>query len=226
MIDWHVEKTSVCMYSQRKRCSSSEVAAMMEGVLRHCTEMEGEHPYVDRHGQREVAFAFSHLLGFDLMPRLKAMASHKRSRPNAGHVDAYPTRQPILTPPINGALIRHPYDDMITDATALRVGTAEPESILRRFTRAHVQHPTDRALVERGKAVKTTCLARSLHEEARRRAIHEGLNVVEHWNSANGCIFSGKSGEMATNRLDDQEWSVLEKRSAYGIETLCRRVET
>ena len=33
--------------------------------------------------------------------------------------------------------------------------------------------------------------------------------MVENWNSANGFIFYGKSGEIATNRLDDQELSVL-----------------
>ena len=209
MIYWHVEKKSVCIYSQLKRCSSSEVAAMMEGVLRHCTEMEVEQHYVDSHGQSEIAFAFSHLLGFDLMPRLKAIASQKLSRPHPGHVDAYPNLQPILTQPINWALIRHQYDDMIKYATALRLGTAEPESILRRFTRNNVQHPTYRALVELGKAIKTAFLARYVHEEALRREIHEGLNVVENWNSANGFIFYGKSGEIATNRLDDQELSVL-----------------
>ena len=60
MIYWHVEKKAVCIYSQLKRCSSSEVAAMMEGVLRHCTAMEVEQHYVDSHGQSEVAFAFCH----------------------------------------------------------------------------------------------------------------------------------------------------------------------
>ena len=39
--------------------------------------------------------------------------------------------------------------------------------------------------------------------------INEGLNVVENWNSANGFIFYGKSGEISTNNLDDQELSVL-----------------
>ena len=209
MIYWHVEKKSVCIYSQLKRCSSSEVAAMIEGVLRHCTEMEVEQQYVDSHGQSEVAFAFSSLLGFDLMPRLKAIASQKLSRPTPGNVDAYPNLQPILTQPINWGLIHQHYDEMIKYATALRLGTAEPESILRRFTRHHVQHPTYRALVELGKAIKTTFLARYLHEEPIRRAVNEGLNVVENWNSANGFIFYGKSGEIATNRLDDQELSVL-----------------
>jgi hypothetical protein len=36
MVYWHVEKKALCIYSQVKRCSSSEVAAMIEGVLRHC----------------------------------------------------------------------------------------------------------------------------------------------------------------------------------------------
>ncbi|MBL2103923.1 hypothetical protein ELI73_29805, partial [Klebsiella pneumoniae] len=68
---------STCIYSQLRRCSSSEVAAMMEGVLRHCTDMEINHQYVDSHGQSEVAFAFSDVLGFDLLPRLKAIARQK-----------------------------------------------------------------------------------------------------------------------------------------------------
>ena len=39
--------------------------------------------------------------------------------------------------------------------------------------------------------------------------IHEGLNVVENWNSANGFIRYGNGGELATNRRDDQELAVL-----------------
>lgn len=42
-----------------------------------------------------------------------------------------------------------------------------------------------------------------------RREIHEGLNVVENWNSANDFIFYGKGGEFASNRLDDQELTML-----------------
>ena len=44
MVYWHVERKSACIYSQLKTCSSSEVAAMIAGVLRHCTEMEIDQP--------------------------------------------------------------------------------------------------------------------------------------------------------------------------------------
>ena len=60
-----------------------------------------------------------------------------------------------------------------------------------------------------GKAVKTIFLCRYLDSEPLRQEINEGLNVIENWNSANGFIFYGKGGEIATNRLDDQEIAVL-----------------
>ncbi len=66
MIYWHVEKRATCVYSQLKRCSSSEVASMIEGVLRHCTDMEIQRQYVDSHGQSAVGFAVCRLLGFEL----------------------------------------------------------------------------------------------------------------------------------------------------------------
>ncbi len=209
MIYWHVERKSVCIYSQLKRCSSSEVAAMIEGVLHHGTDMEVDRQYVDSHGQSEVAFAFCRLLGFSLLPRLKRIAAQRLCLPAPGTGADYPNLAPCLTRPVDWDLIRAQYDEMVRYATALQERTADAESILRRFTRANVQHPTYRALAELGKAVKTLFLCDYLDSEPLRREIHEGLNVVENWNSANGFIFFGKGGEVATNRLEDQEVSVL-----------------
>jgi TnpA family transposase len=98
---------------------------------------------------------------------------------------------------------------MVKYATALRLGTAETETILRRFTRSNVQHPTYKALAELGKAIKTLFLCRYLHEETLRREIHEGLNVIEHWNGANDFVFFARRGELASNRTEDHELSML-----------------
>lgn len=44
---------------------------MLEGLLRHCTEAEIEANYTDAHCASVIGFAFCHLLGFRILPRLK-----------------------------------------------------------------------------------------------------------------------------------------------------------
>jgi TnpA family transposase len=209
MIYWHVERKSLCIHSQIKSPSSSEVAAMIEGVIHHCTEMEVDRQYVDSHGQSTVAFAFCQLLGFQLMPRLKAIPTQKLSRPDVGQAEAYANLQAIMTKPIDWDVIRQQYDEMVKYVTAVRLGTAETEAILRRFTRSNIQHPTYKAFTELGKAVKTIFLCRYLHSETLRREINAGLNVIEQWNGATDFVFFARRGELVSNRHEDHEISML-----------------
>ena len=202
MLYWHVERNPLCIHSQLKSPSSAEVASMIEGVIHHCTEMEVDRQYVDSHGQSTVAFAFCRLLGFELLPRLKTIRSQKLYRPDTGRANDCPRLQRVLTRAINWELVRQHYDQMVRYATALRLGIAETEAIVRRFTRKNVQHPTYQAFAELGQAVKTIFLCLS----ALRREIHE---FVEQWNGATDFVFFARRGEMAGNRREDHEISML-----------------
>ena len=161
--------------------------------------MAGNH--VDSHGQSEIGFGISRLLGFDLLPRIKRINRIRLYRPAAGEPDAYPGLTPALTRPIRWELIASQYDSMVKYATAIRVGGASTEAILRRFTRA-ASHPTYLAMLELGRAQRTIFVARYLRLREVQREVEDALNVIESWNRANTIIRYGNGGEFATNRRD------------------------
>ena len=137
---------------------------MIEGVLRHCTDMDVERQYVDSHGQSEVGFRLLPPARLRAAPRLKGIARQKLL-PAAGRAcpGDCPTCCPSSPASINWDLIEQQYDEMVKYATALRLGTPTPEAILRRFTRdERACIPTYKALAELGKAVKTIFLCRYL----------------------------------------------------------------
>ncbi|MFJ4973686.1 Tn3 family transposase [Streptomyces sp. NPDC088755] len=204
-----VERKSVCIYSQLKSCSASEVASMIEGVLRHCTDMQVDRQYTDTHGASIDGFAFAHMLDFRLMPRLKNIGSAKLYRPSAGEDGNWPHLAPVLsTKTINWDLIAQQYDQIVKYTTALRLGTAEAEQVLCRFTRGGPKHPTYQAIEELGRAVRTAFVCDYLADVELRQEIHEGLQVVENWNSANKDLFYGKDGDLAAQDKESQEVSM------------------
>jgi TnpA family transposase len=206
LVYWHVQTNAVCIYSQLRSFSSSEVAAMIEGLIRHDTEMRVEKNFVDSHGQSEVAFAFCYLLGgIRLMPRLKRIKYERLYVPDKGMNADFPNLEGVLTRSIRWDLIEQQYDEMVKHTVALKTGSATPEAILKRFNSYNVTHPTYKALAELGKVEKTIFLCEYLSSLELRYEVQEGLNVVERWNGANDFICYGRQGIFATNSRASQE---------------------
>jgi TnpA family transposase len=97
---------------------------------------------------------------------------------------------------------------LVKYAAAIRVGTATTKPILRRFTR-NASHPVYQAMLELGRAQKTIFVCRYLRDLDLQREVNSGLNIVEGWHGVNDVIFFGKSGELTSNRRDQQELAVL-----------------
>lgn len=194
LIYWTVERGgAMAVHSQLLSCSASEVHAMVEGAMRHGTDMTIESNYVDSHGTSFIGFGITRLLGFDLIARFKQINQMKLYLPDKGTADPCPLLEPALTRPIRWELISQQYDPMIKYATAIRLGTASTEAILRRFTR-DVTHPAYAAMLELGRAQRTIFLARWLHDRDLQRETTAALNVVENYNGVNDYIRFGKSG--------------------------------
>jgi len=131
-----VDKKSVAINSQLISCTASEVAAMIEGAMHHRTEMDVQANYVDSHGQSEVGFGLTRLLGFELKPRLKRINVTKLYLPDTDIRPRIPDLLPVLSKQgsIRWELIAQQYDQLIKYATPINNRTASTEAILRRFT--------------------------------------------------------------------------------------------
>ncbi|WP_443070588.1 Tn3 family transposase [Streptomyces sp. SLBN-115] len=51
---------------------------MIEGVLRHCTDVEIDRQYTDTHGASIIGFAFAHMLGFSLLLLLQDILGEEK----------------------------------------------------------------------------------------------------------------------------------------------------
>ena len=208
MIYWHVDTKSAVIHSQIKTCLSSEVGAMITGVLRHDTKMNMDKAYTDTHGQSTVGFGFSYGLSFDLLPRIKRIKCQKLYYPSASHKKNYKNLEPILQSAINWKLIEENYDEYVKHVSALKTGTVDPDVLIKKFSKENYNHPVYKTLIEIGNAVKTIFLCRYLSSEDLRIEINESQNVVERLNGIMHFIFYGKLGEISTNRSKEQALAV------------------
>ena len=205
----HVEKKSTAIHSQLISCSASEVAAMIDGAMHHGTTLDVEGNYTDSQGQSQIAVGITRLLGHELLRRIKGINRATLYQANAGDRSLYPGLVAALSRPIRWDRIAEQHDQMIKYATAIHTRTAQTEAILRRFMQANAIHPTYQAMIELGRAQKTTFLCRYLRDRDLQREIQEGLNVVESWHRGTQVVFFGNGGDIPSNRRDEQELSVL-----------------
>jgi hypothetical protein len=162
-----VPAPAVAYVAQQVKVPAEERAAYAwqgRAITRHRTEIRTAFGF--RAGTEEDQERLAEWLAADLF----ADVSEKLYRPAAGQDEKWPHLAPVLSiRTINWELIAQQYDQIVKYTTALRLGTAEAEQVLRRFPRRpQAPHlPGDRRAGARGAHGVCVRLPRGCRDAAR-----------------------------------------------------------
>jgi TnpA family transposase len=148
-------------------------------------------------------------MNVELNPRLKRIKYERLYLPDKGMEGQFQNLKGILSRPIRWYQVYDQFGEMARHVVGAIEKTGPIESILRRFNRNYRSHPTYKAFIEAGKALKTSHICKVLTRPSFRMEIHDALNIIENWNSSNAFICYGRKSEIQTNDPEMQELSIL-----------------
>ncbi|MFI6208370.1 Tn3 family transposase [Streptomyces sp. NPDC051041] len=88
----HIPDTYIALFTHFIPCGVWEAVCIIEGLLKNTSEVKPTTVHADTQGQSQPVFALAHLLGFDLMPRIRNWKGMTFYRPSEQteyvHIDA------------------------------------------------------------------------------------------------------------------------------------------
>nr|WP_276609614.1 Tn3 family transposase [Cupriavidus oxalaticus] len=108
-----------------------EAIYVIEGLLKAGLSVEADTVHADTQGQSAAVFAFTHLLGIKLMPRIRNWQDLKLYRVDSEtkyqHIDT------LFTETVNWDLIERHWQDLMQLTLSIQAGALSSPLLLRRF---------------------------------------------------------------------------------------------
>jgi len=199
---YHVADSYIALFSHFIPCGVWEAVYILDGLLKNQSDIQPDTLHADTQGQSTPVFALAHLLGIQLMPRIRNWKDLKLYRPEKasryGHIDS------LFTDTVDWDLIRTYLPDMLRVALSIKAGRLSAATILRRLGTYSRQNRLYLAFRELGCVVRTAFLLRYLAEQELRATIQAATNKSEQFNCFLKWVFFGGEGVITENSRDEQ----------------------
>jgi len=199
---YHVSDKYVALFSHFIPCGVHEAIYILDGLLANTSDIQPEVVHGDTQAQSYPVFGLAHLLGIQLMPRIRNIKDLTFFRPEPGK--AYQNIQALFGESIDWALIGTHLHDMLRVVVSIRLGKITASSILRRLGTYSRKNKLYFAFRELGKAVRTLFLLRYIDDIEIRKTIQAATNKSEEFNGFVKWVFFGGEGVIAENVLHEQ----------------------
>ncbi len=152
-------------------------------------------------------FTLAHLLGFELMPRIRNWKDLTFYRP--GRQATYVHIDVLFGEPgknvIDWELVESQFRHLMRVAISVREGVLSSTLLLKRLRSGSRRNATYTAFREVGRVVRTAQLLRYLADPAMRRRVTAATNKVESYNGFSQWLHFGNRGVIADNDPAEQE---------------------
>jgi TnpA family transposase len=199
---YHVSDKYIALYSRFIPCGVYEGNYILDGLLENTSDIQPDTVHGDTQAQSFPVFGLAHLLGINLMPRIRGIKDlifFRADRRTAyQHIDA------LFSEPINWKLIQTHLPDMLRVAISIKLGKITASTILRRLGSGSRKNKLYFAFRELGKVVRTGFLLRYIGDVELRQTIQAATNKSEEFNGFIKWAFFGGQGIIAENIRHEQ----------------------
>ncbi|MFJ2807992.1 Tn3 family transposase [Kitasatospora sp. NPDC087271] len=198
---------NIALFTHFIPCGVWEAVYIIEGLLKNTSEVKPTTVHADTQGQSVPVFALAHLLGFDLMPRIRNWKGLTFYRPSKQseyvHIDS------LFGEPgknvIDWDLIESQFRHLMKVAVSVREGAISSSTLLKRLRSGSHKNSTYTAFREVGRVIRTVQLLRYLSDAPLRRRVTAATNKVESFNRFSQWVGFGNQGVLADNDPIEQE---------------------
>lgn len=158
-----------------------EAVYVIEGLLKAGLSTRADTVYSDTHGQSETVFAFTHLMGIQLMPRIRNWKDLKFYRPDKTtrfkHIDR------LFTDTVDWEVIQENWQQLMQVAISIKAGRIASPTLLRKLSNEGRHNRLFAAARELGRVLRTVYLLKWISSKQMRQEITGTTNKIESYHA-------------------------------------------
>lgn len=199
----HISDTYIALFSHFISCGVWEAVYIIDGLLKNESDIQPDTVHADTQGQSEPVFGLAHLLGIQLMPRMRTWNKVAFYRPDKEtkyqHIDS------LFTRTINWQLIETHWQDLMQVILSIQAGTVLPSTLLQRLGSHSRQSKLYQAFREVGRVVRTMFLLKFISNTPLRAHIIAETTKIEAYHSFLDWVYFGGDGTIVAGDPVEQE---------------------
>ena len=186
----HISDTYIALFSRFIACGVWEAVYILDGLMSYHPNLQPDTLHADTQGQSEPVFGLAHLLGIQLLPRMRNWNDVTFYRPAEDaryhHIDA------LFTETINWQRILTHWQDMMQVALSIQAGKVLPSTLLKKLGVYSRKNRLYQAFRELGRVLRTIFLLQYIsHPPLRRQIRGETTKVESYHDFCNWVQFGG-----------------------------------